>query len=137
MEAVGERVVVEGAGIAVEVVVPHKLVERFEGSVAVQVTFDLAAMTGIGSWKKVDGERSVEEIQVGLVVPMGIQSLPDIEVGVVLVDVGVENVEEGHIVGENLQEDDMGLLVSLVMLDVGAAVKSEGLVHTKEEDVSS
>ena len=55
----------------------------------------------------------------------------------VLVDVGVENVEEGRIVDENLREEDMELPVSLAMPDVGAAVKSEGLVHTKEEGVSS
>ena len=74
MEAVEGRVVVEGVGIAVEVVVLHKLVGMFGGSVAVQVTFDLAAMTGIGSWKRVDEEHSVEEIQVDLVVPMGIRN---------------------------------------------------------------
>lgn len=115
----------------------HKLAGSLGGSGVVQVAFVLVAMTGIGSLKKVGEEHSVGETQVDLVVPMGIQNLPDIELGVVLADVEPEGVEEDRIVDENLLEGDMGHLVSLVMPDVEFVVVSEDWARTREEDVGS
>lgn len=136
---------------AVEIVAEeavHRIAESSEGSEVVQEASVLVAIAGIeiGSLKREGEVRSVEEIQVDLVVQVEIRNFHDIVVDEVSGDAGIvviESVpgvvigdviahdEEDHSVSVDLVEDDIVHQVSWVML--GAVVAwEEGFVHMKE-----